>query len=350
MEHTLPDHNSPFSWDMQLSSMAHFPCFHFISERLAQSKLFVILILLDHEPFCIPAGPISRIAHFKFLRILRKAFETFPTVPRWVAHLASGCMNWSKLGRLESRPSDSYLIRRSLIQNELIYSGDGLSLLTVDHIYTFKRCLNALALPRLPTVGYKRRVTSCVHLLRRINQTYKGVKLSKFYLERAHSMQLQHSALEEVHQAYLRDFREPGVQDMRDGSIPWLPELESPSLQPPADNISELDTTSPEAELQPCTPTLNAASSIAWRPYSFSLCSELDAGVTCPKVRTPSKQPDTSRNVSTPSSPSELTTTICSRCLIDVKATEVADKQEMKTFLSPEWENFMRVGLGILRT
>ncbi|KAL8646807.1 MAG: hypothetical protein Q9210_005924 [Variospora velana] len=350
MEHTLPGQTSPFSWDVQLSSMAHFPCFHFISDRLAQSKLYVILILLDNEPFCIPARPISRVAHFKLLRILRKAFETFRTGPRWVAHLASRCMNWGKLGRLESRPSDSYLVKRSLIQNELIYSGEGLSLLTVDHIYTFKRCLNALSVPRLPPVGYKRRVASCVHLLRRINQTYKGVKLSRSYLERAYSMQLQHSALEEVHQAYLRDFREPGVQDMRDGRIPRLPELESPSAQRPADSLPERDATSPVAELQACTRTPDAASSEAWSPDLWSPCSELDAGVTYPKVPTLSKQPDISPIVSTPSSPSELTTTICSRCLIDVKATEVAGKQEMTTFLSPEWENFMRVGLGILRT
>lgn len=354
MEHNFLGHTSPFSWDMQLSSMAHFPCFHFISDSLAQSKLYVIFILLDNEPFCIPAWPISRAAHFKLLRILRKAFETFPTVPKWVAHLASRCIDWSKLKRLEARPSDSYLIKRSLTQREIIYSGEGLSLLTVDHIYTFKRCLNALSVPRLPTAGHKRRVASCVHLLRRINKIYKGVKLSRAYLERAHDMQLQCSGLEEVHQAYFRDFHEPGVQGMHlewDDEIPRLPELESPSIQRPADNIlSELDTRSPAVELQAYERKVDAAPNEAWESGLWSPCSELAAGVTYPRVPTLTKQPGFSPAVSTPPSFGDLTTTICSRCLVDLEATEAAGRQELSMFLSPEWEDFRRIGLGILKS
>lgn len=366
MDRSLLCQSSPFSWDMQLLSMPYFPCFHFISRKLAQSKLYVIIILLDSGCSYVPAWPISRAAHSKLIRICRRACEIFSTVPQWVAQLASCSSDRSKLGRLEARPSDAYLIRRSLIQHEVIFSGEGMTLLTVDHIYTFKQCLSALSEPKLFAAGHKRRTASCVQLLRRINNTYTGVRVSKSYLERAHDTPLDLSALEKVHEVYLRDFREPGIQGLTTDSEdsisrlpelespterqPRLPELESPTEWQPADLLSGMqDTRATAAELQAPERMGEMTWSEAWDSLIWSPCSDKTADVTYPKVPTLTPVPGFPSPISTPPNLSELTTAVCSRCLVSIETQEASCKQEMTMFLSPEWEDFRRIGLGILK-
>lgn len=351
MERDLISHFSPYSWDIQLSSMPHFPCLQFISGKLAQSKLYIIFILSSNEPFCIPAWPISRVIHSTVIKIFRKACERFPTAPTWVCHIAYGSADRNASALLEARPSVSYLIRRSLIQQETIFSGEGLTLLTVDHVYTFKKCLLTLSdtTDSLYT-DHKSHITSCTRLLRRINTTYTGVKLSRSYLKRAYGIGIRQEALQEVHKAYLESFGEPGIQDLAvtvDSETPCLPELESPMDPVPMDRILAIYA---RTERAPYIQTTDTEPSEAWDSDMRSPCNGSSFGsVTYPKVPALTKLPDLS-STSRPSSPREIVTTICSRCLVNLETQDAAREQEMTMFLSPEWENFRRIGLGILRS
>ncbi|KAL8659785.1 MAG: hypothetical protein Q9202_006960 [Teloschistes flavicans] len=373
MNASSPPRASPFSWDMQSSSMPHFPCLHFISSRLAQNKLYALFILSANSPSFAPAWPISRSAQFKVIRICRRACELFPVTPEWVMDVASMPICRNPAERLEARSEDAYLIRRSLIQHEIIFSGEGLTLLTVDHIWTLKRHL--LALSKSTCFGTATNVSmdSCVHLLRRINDKYRGVKLSISYLYRAHGMDLPLPTLKEVCNAYSRAFNEPGVQGLsaRTGdAIPSLPELESPTDQQPADLFPMLDAGIPAIELEsptdhppadlfprldPSPPAIELETPTAdTRPDNpddvtgaWALDNYLDVNVTYPSVPF-SNSP---LSASSPVSPSALTTTICSRCLVDVveAAPPRSCGQEMTMLMSPDWEDFRRVGLGILK-
>ncbi|KAL8728293.1 MAG: hypothetical protein Q9181_005396 [Wetmoreana brouardii] len=324
-----------------------------MSERLAQSKLYVILILSGNEPFCIPAWPISSSAQFKVIRIFRKACELFPTTPEWVTRLASRTADWNALDRLEARASDTYLIRRTLIQHEIIFSGEGLTLLNVDHIYTFKKRLLRLSETSPLDRDHERLMESCVHILRRINATYRGIKLSKSYLERAYGMGLSESTLKEVCQAYLHEFSEPGVQGMNVKAgceVPQLPELESPTDGRPADNFHAPDTMTAVAELSAFMQHLDNTFDEADAADARSPCNDVDSGfVEYPKVPTPTCPPYTPSPVPPPARLDSLTTTICSRCLANIETQAVSCGQEMTTLMSPEWENFRRIGLGISR-
>ena len=343
-------HASPFSWDMQLSSMPYFPCFQFISAKLAQSKLYVMLILLAHEPFCIPTWPISRATRFKVIRIFRKACERFRFVPVWVALIAYGSTDRVVSALLEMRPSDSYLIRRSIIQHETIFSGEGLTLFTVDHIYTFKNSLTAFANIRSQDTGHEDLIVSTTQLLHRINTIYRGVRLSKSYLERAFGTELRHSVLREVHEAYLRIFGEPGIQGMAGNQIPQLAELESPIAQTPISPVLELDTRTIAAQIGPFVQEMDGGSSDVLNTDRWSICSNLGVGtVTYPEVPARTKPPGLPLSMTTPMSSDEITTTICSRCLVNMDMENIFNNQEMTMCLGPEWETFRRVGLGILR-
>lgn len=346
MDHNFVRHTFPFSWDMQLSSMPHFPCFQFVSGRLAQSKLYVTFILSGNQPSCISAWPISKAVQSKVIRIFRKAYEAFPTAPAWIEKIAFRCADPSGMRPLEARPSDNYLIRRSLIQHEIIFSGEGLTLLTVDHIYTFKQCLIALANLDPLAADYKGCITSCEHLLRRINTTYTGVRLCRPYLERAYDMHLAESALDEVHKVYLRDFHELGVRDVTsepDIATSQLAELESPVGQQVIETPEAIEARTTAADLAAFLRTLDPGSIEAW-DSGTDLSND---SVTYPRVPALTKQPEFSPSLSVPSSRGEISTTICSRCLVNIGEQNGACMEEMSMFMSPEWEKFRRIGLGI---
>lgn len=353
-------------WDMQSSSMPHFPCFRFISDRLARCKLYIILILSPNEPFFIPVWPISRAAESKIIRICRRACELFPTTPSWVAQIASRSASRYAVDRLEARPSDTYLIRRSLVQHETIFSGEGLTLLSADHIHTLKQYLCMLSHSRSIGTEYMNRMDSCVQLLRRINNTYRGVKLSKSYLERAYDLDLCHSTLREVCKTYSRQFGEIGVREVSLETrleAPQLPELESPTDGQPTYPLPELESPTSQ-NLPDVPPALGCRTTAAEMacpsddetPYSdvldFDMGSPsdyLNIGVTYPKVPTPASAPKTSPFLSSQPSLDTITTTICSRCLATVQPQASYCGQEMTMLMGSEWEDFRRIGLGILR-
>ncbi|KAL8644428.1 MAG: hypothetical protein Q9226_007771, partial [Calogaya cf. arnoldii] len=188
---------------------------------------------------------MSRTAECTVIRICRRACELFPTTPEWVAQVASRSASRKAVDQLQARPSDSYLIRRSLVQHEIIFSGEGLTLLSADHIHTFKQQLSTLSEMRFTDKDYTSRMDSAVHLLHRINITYRGVKLSRSYLERAYGTELRHSILREVCKAYYRKFGETGVREVSlqaDSEIPLLPELESPTTTRPTYLLPELES------------------------------------------------------------------------------------------------------------
>ena len=363
MDRTFLSHTSPLSWDMQLSSMAHFPCFQFISERLAQSKLYVILILSENEPCAIPAWPISGSAQSKVIRIFRKACELFPTTSDWVMRIASVSTGGRSKCQLEARPSDAYLIRRSLIQHEIIYSGEGLTLLSVDHIWTFKNQLLSISKTNSSGKDYKTALKSCVHLLHRINKTYKGVKLSEAYLARAYGIDLPRPTLSKVCKAYQRIFGQPGVRGLGT-EILKLPELESPTNPRPANSFPPVCAAT-ITELE--SPT-NPRSANLLPPVNAGMIAELESPIEAldsagmNKVDSWSLYDDSATNVTYPKVPSlssplivgpprleSLSTTVCSRCLVHLGSQDTAHGQEMSMLMGSEWENFRRVGLGILR-
>ncbi|KAL8686292.1 MAG: hypothetical protein Q9224_005491 [Gallowayella concinna] len=217
---------------------------------------------------------------------------------------------------------------------------------------------------------------SCIRLLRHINNTYKGVKLSKSYLERAYDIDLPHLTLREVCKAYSRQFGETGVREVSleaDFETPQLPELESPTdaralcylpeLESPTD-LPELESpTSPEirnfhsrldartnAAAPPCVPDVETPYSEFFDIDMGSPSDYLNIGTTYPKVvPTLTRTSETPPILSSQPSFDSITTTICSRCLITIQPQNTDCRQEMTMLMGSEWEDFRRIGLGIVQ-
>jgi len=104
------------------------------------------------------------------------------------------------------------LIRRSLEQNEVLFSSEGLTLLSLDHVYTFKCTLHAYSRTLSP-FDY----TLSVDELRRLVLAQRGRRITKGYLMRAYEwLGISLSALMDVNQGYKTAYgglkREGGIE------------------------------------------------------------------------------------------------------------------------------------------
>ena len=257
-----------FHWDLHTTCMPMLPAFQYISRKLAKRGLSVHLIISDHDPYVIPVWQLPKTSQLMLAKIVRKACSKFNLSPSFLTALASHSSKKDLPRIFDTYRPDSYVVRRSILQNDVIFNGEGLTLLTIDHIYTFKQLLCTLTkkdwLPGARDVC----LSSCVYLLHRINQIYTNPKASKGYMTRVYTQtQFQCSAYEEVCSAYTEHFctasikdvttLEPDFSALADLSLNWdcdssptaaeLPDTSPPLAHPP--HSSQEDLISPIAAL-----------------------------------------------------------------------------------------------------
>ena len=180
---TPPSH---FQWDLAATSTSIYPALDFISQQLVKHGLQISLLVSDQAPFVIPVWELPEKSQIILTKTIRKACNKFRVSPSWMTAMAA-LDGKKELPRIfEQHKPDSYIIRRSLLQREIVYSAEGLMLLSVDHIYTLKQLLCTLSKP--DWVLWSRHVclSSCVHLLRRINAIHDGTQFTKAYMARVY--------------------------------------------------------------------------------------------------------------------------------------------------------------------
>ena len=95
-------------------------------------------------------------------------------------------------------PSTNDLIRRSLAQNSVLFSSEGLTLFALDHLYTFKACLHTYSRTLLPSD-----LTAAVEELQRLVLANNGRRITKGYLMRVYEwLGVSLAALADVNEGY----------------------------------------------------------------------------------------------------------------------------------------------------
>ena len=203
-----------FHWDLQTTCKPMLPAFQYISHKLCQRELSVALIISDHEPYVIPVWPLPRKSQLILAKIIRKACKKFSLQPSWLTAVASVCnKNLPKV--FEAYQPDSYIVRRSIVQNDIIFSDEGLTLLSMDNIYTFKQLLCTLSKPDWVANSREVCLSSCIHLLQRINEVYTDPKLSRGYLARVYKeVEFKDEAFEEVTSAFSTNYCTASIRDV----------------------------------------------------------------------------------------------------------------------------------------
>ena len=210
---SLSQFSSPHG-DLQESFKSLFPTFDYISSKLSQQGLSIHLIVSDQCPFVIPVWELPLQSRITLCGIIRKACRKCQLAPGWMTTLAS--LSKKDLPKVfESYRADAYVVRRSMLQREVIYSSGGLTLLTIDHIYTLKQLLCTLSKKEWVSISRESCLASCVHLLNRIHSVYTGKPASAAYIERVYKeVPFHEDELKEVVTEYNARFCTATIKDV----------------------------------------------------------------------------------------------------------------------------------------
>lgn len=359
---------SSFEWDMQSTCIPMLPAVRYISRKLAQRKLYVALIVSDQGRTVMPAWHLPRATQVIMTKIVRKACSKFRHGPNWMTAMAANSSKQNASEVFDIDGVDPYLIRRSMIQHEVVFSGEGLILLTIDHVYTFKQFVSMLSTITHAPISRPKCLFSCIELLRRINLIYTGRKPLKGYFLRVYDdIPVEPEILKEVFSTYTMKYGDismlgvipeqpnPTGEARKD---PAKPDTESPTFDVLNDSFPEAfdsgtfnDLPKFVAELPRFVAEIDSSTISSTDSDGFSF-EENQAAVTYPKISSPSSVPDSSWGIPPPPPPPRISlrrsNALCYRCRTNLASPSSPDPtRQITTIISPEWERFREIGLGV---
>lgn len=235
----------PFHWDLPATHQSILPLLCYIAGRLVRHDLHIALIISENSPFVIPVWPLPRKTQSLLVKIVRKGCEKYGFSSNWMTALAALDSKQEYPSVFKAYGPDSYLVQRSLLQREMVFAAEGLTLLSIDHIYTLKQHLCALAKKEWFAPSRDDCVESCVQLLHRINSIHRQTRFSKGYIARVYQdIPLQEMALDEVMIEYDATFCTASLRDITsDLEFQTFLDDEMTSFDP-VESIPELPDTS----------------------------------------------------------------------------------------------------------
>lgn len=180
-----PPLSPEFSFDSESILPSILPAMEYISKKLQEKMMQVTLLVGRGKPYptgqpsdlmIIPIDPVQPQSWRILERAIAKASRKFSLGQSWI----------NALGRSQyERQANEYLVKQSILQNEVVFSQEGLTLLNMDRIYTFKRRMCVLS-NRPFSYNCEQAMTSCVQLLHRIVADFAGRPFSKAFFHRVY--------------------------------------------------------------------------------------------------------------------------------------------------------------------
>ncbi|MCJ1413408.1 hypothetical protein MMC19_007513 [Ptychographa xylographoides] len=291
-ESATPKADSVFEWDLKSACSPMQPVFHYISKKLAQNDIHVAVIIVAQTPQLIPVWPINAQAQGVLAKVIKKASKKHPLSKEWTVALSVLCEKTETASAFQNHRARAYLVHRSLVQRDLIFSGEGLTLLSVDTVYTFKSLLRVFSKQDWVPASRNSCKDLCVQLLHQVHGIYTGTKLSKSYLKRAYDyIHYDDMRLEEICQAYQHRYGKPGLTEMEMRKTALTMELvaaspsESPNTtQSPPTAVSPLRVVKPSMSVADLTATPSKRpTQFAMTPSNQKKVEEIPKAAASPK-------------------------------------------------------------------
>jgi len=178
-----PPLSPEFNFDSESIIPSILPALEYISTKLQQRMMHVTLLVGRGKPYptgqpsdlmIIPIDPKPQ--SWRVLeRAIAKASRKFSLGQSW-----SDALSRSQY----ERQANEYLVKQSILQNEVVFSQEGLTLLNMDRIYTFKRRMCVLS--TRPFSRNDQAMSSCISLLHRIVADFSGRPFSKAFFHRVY--------------------------------------------------------------------------------------------------------------------------------------------------------------------
>jgi hypothetical protein len=230
-----PPLSPEFSFDSETIIPSILPAMEYVSCKLQQRMMHVTLLVGRGKPYptgqpsdlmVIPVTPLEPQSSRLLERSLAKASRKFSLGTSWT----------DALGRSQyERQANEGLVKQSILQNEVVFSQEGLTLLNMDRIYTFKRRMCILS-NRPFSRSDEPSMTSCIQLLHRIVGDYQGRPFSKAFFHRVYEqLDIPDEHLTAIATAYKSMYKKDAI------IIPPVPEPERiPELLPVRTKVEQV--------------------------------------------------------------------------------------------------------------
>ncbi|KAF7518382.1 hypothetical protein PCG10_000502 [Penicillium crustosum] len=180
-----PPLSPEFSFDSETVTPSLLPALEYISSKLQQRMMHVTLLIGRGKPY--PTGQPSDLMIIPIHTIEPQAWRVLERAIFKGSRKFSLGSSWTDaISRSQyERQANDHLVKQSILQNEVIFSQEGLTLLNMDRIYTFKRRMCILS-TRPFSRDDKQSMSSCVRLLHRIVKDFSGRPFSKAFFHRVY--------------------------------------------------------------------------------------------------------------------------------------------------------------------
>lgn len=198
----------------------------YLSHKLSQKNLHLTLIVSRTSPLPIGQGcklsaypvqvsksPVVVVGDDEdsmqrlFNTLAQRAARKFLLQLDWITYAtptahARRNLNWA------------YIVRRSLVQNDVLFSAEGLTVLNIDRVYTLKQTLSVLskgknACKRIPESVY---LDSSIWLLRQIMRETRGRPLSRAFFHCTYDhVCVSEAVLVEVAKGYFARYKQAAI-------------------------------------------------------------------------------------------------------------------------------------------
>lgn len=174
-----------FNFDAETLTVSTMPALEYISTKLQQRMIHVTLLVGRGKPY--PTGEPSDLMIIPITSLDAPAWRILERAIAKAAKKFSLGQGWSDaLSRSQyERHANEYLVQQSILQNEVVFSQEGLTLLNMDRIYTFKRRLCILSNRPFSRTD-DQSMASCVKLLHRLMADFQGRPFSKAFFHRVY--------------------------------------------------------------------------------------------------------------------------------------------------------------------
>ncbi|KAJ5663449.1 hypothetical protein N7507_004180 [Penicillium longicatenatum] len=180
-----PPLSPSFNFDSEAVLPTILPALEYISSKLQQRMMHVTLLVGRGKPF--PTGQASDLMVIPITNLDQVSTHILKRAIAKGARKYSLGTSWSEaLDRsYHERLANEYLVQQSILQNEVLFSQEGLTLLNMDRIYTFKRRLCVLSSRPNPRPEDQAMI-SAVTLLHRLMGDFQGRPFSKAFFHRVY--------------------------------------------------------------------------------------------------------------------------------------------------------------------
>ncbi|TGZ81632.1 hypothetical protein EX30DRAFT_251655 [Ascodesmis nigricans] len=230
MSHIFPTKSALPVFDIEMTQKQMTEALELVSSDLKRSGQHIHLISGSSALPCMLFGAATHVRSMSIMRVSELVPKASDCLARSVKRASKKFglgANWFNTSLESDIPPAlrEIVTYRSLIQNDVVFSSEGLTIIAIDHAYALKVHLAERFYNRTSLI-------EALHLLQRIVYISRGRPLTRGYIRRCYpEIDVSDSMLLRLNAEYEAEFNDRGVVGVNDEFLGWRREGMTPSAE-----------------------------------------------------------------------------------------------------------------------